>query len=248
MTYTFDVTYDEAERPQRLHIALELPRECNRFSRQQRMLNVRVSSWNSSLSLLFRRRSAAYIAPIPHFLPQNGTTLRVLVQNTTTQLPCPLSSARATLIINYPECTAAEQSTRPRRSHSRTSRAKQHAGHLSGATPRWRSAGRKSFPSACSLRPLYVDLQEIGWGDWVIAPRGFFAQQCTGRCTFPMSDRDMTSHSAIQSLLHNVIPDVPPACCVPVKHKSLSMLFFDSRGHIVLKKITNMIATSCGCR
>lgn len=38
----------------------------------------------------------------------------------------------------------------------------------------------------CSRRNLRVDFADIGWSEWVIAPRAFDAYYCAGTCGFPM--------------------------------------------------------------
>ena len=41
--------------------------------------------------------------------------------------------------------------------------------------------------SLCQRRKLSVDFNEIGWGEWIISPKTFDAQYCTGRCPFPLT-------------------------------------------------------------
>lgn len=38
----------------------------------------------------------------------------------------------------------------------------------------------------CSRRSLRVDFADIGWSEWVIAPKAFDAYYCAGTCGFPM--------------------------------------------------------------
>ena len=38
----------------------------------------------------------------------------------------------------------------------------------------------------CSRRNLRVDFADIGWSEWVIAPKAFEAYYCAGTCGFPM--------------------------------------------------------------
>lgn len=39
---------------------------------------------------------------------------------------------------------------------------------------------------SCSRRNLRVDFADIGWSEWVIAPKAFDAYYCAGTCGFPM--------------------------------------------------------------
>lgn len=46
----------------------------------------------------------------------------------------------------------------------------------------WDDRQRRS----CSRRSLRVDFTDIGWSEWVIAPKAFDAYYCAGTCGFPM--------------------------------------------------------------
>lgn len=39
----------------------------------------------------------------------------------------------------------------------------------------------------CSRRNLRVDFADIGWSEWVVAPKAFDAYYCAGTCGFPMT-------------------------------------------------------------
>lgn len=38
----------------------------------------------------------------------------------------------------------------------------------------------------CSRRNLRVDFEDIGWSEWIVAPKAFDAYYCAGTCGFPM--------------------------------------------------------------
>lgn len=40
---------------------------------------------------------------------------------------------------------------------------------------------------SCSRRTLRVDFADIGWSEWVLAPKAFDAYYCAGTCGFPMT-------------------------------------------------------------
>lgn len=46
----------------------------------------------------------------------------------------------------------------------------------------WEDSHRRG----CSRRSLRVDFADIGWSEWVIAPKAFDAFYCAGACGFPM--------------------------------------------------------------
>ncbi|KAM5161219.1 bone morphogenetic protein 8A-like [Callospermophilus lateralis] len=101
----------------------------------------------------------------------------------------------------------------------------------------------------CLRHELYVSFQDLGWLDWVIAPRGYSAYYCEGECSFPLdSCMNATNHAILQSLVHLMKPDaVPKACCAPTKLSATSVLYYDSSNNVILRKHRNMVVKACGC-
>lgn len=59
-----------------------------------------------------------------------------------------------------------------------------------------------SEPRVCSRRYLRVDFADIGWSEWVLAPKAFDAYYCSGTCGFPIpkvSRRKSTSRNEIRN-------------------------------------------------
>lgn len=123
----------------------------------------------------------------------------------------------------------------------------------------WKSFGRevgagqslaKNPQLLCGLKPLEVHLREVGWGKTVISPISYQANYCQGSCTFPLSQAENPSnHATVMSILKRKQgTDLPEPCCVPRKMDSLTLLFFDSDGSVVLKTYPQMSVKSCGCR
>ncbi|KAI3363164.1 hypothetical protein L3Q82_011815 [Scortum barcoo] len=103
----------------------------------------------------------------------------------------------------------------------------------------------------CSRRNLRVDFADIGWSEWVIAPKAFDAYYCAGTCGFPMPKVTKPSnHATIQSIVRavGIIPGVPEPCCVPEKMSPLAVLYLDESWNSVLKVYPNMSVQSCSCR
>nr|XP_005995651.1 PREDICTED: bone morphogenetic protein 8B [Latimeria chalumnae] len=100
----------------------------------------------------------------------------------------------------------------------------------------------------CKRHELYISFQELGWMDWVIAPRGYSAYYCEGECSFPLdSCMNATNHAVVQSLVHLMKPEaVPKPCCAPTKLNPITVLYYDNN-NVILKKKRNMIVKSCGC-
>ncbi|XP_030046446.1 bone morphogenetic protein 3 isoform X1 [Microcaecilia unicolor] len=116
-----------------------------------------------------------------------------------------------------------------------------------------KKARRKQWnePKNCARRNLKVDFADIGWSDWIIAPKSFDSYYCLGACQFPMpKSLKPSNHATIQSIVRavGVVPGIPEPCCVPEKMSSLSILFFDENKNVVLKVYPNMTVESCACR
>ncbi|XP_056148307.1 growth/differentiation factor 10 [Lampris incognitus] len=105
--------------------------------------------------------------------------------------------------------------------------------------------------TGCSRRNLRVDFADIGWSEWVIAPKAFDAYYCAGTCGFPMPKvAQPSNHATIQSIVRavGIIPGVPEPCCVPDKMGPLAVLYQDDAHNPVLKVYPNMSVRSCSCR
>uniref|UniRef100_A0A4W3HBI7 Bone morphogenetic protein 8a n=1 Tax=Callorhinchus milii TaxID=7868 RepID=A0A4W3HBI7_CALMI len=102
----------------------------------------------------------------------------------------------------------------------------------------------------CKRHDLYVSFRELDWQDWIIAPEGYEAFYCDGDCSFPLgSHMNASNHAIVQALVHLMKPDaVPKPCCAPTKLSATSVLYFDDKYNVILKKYRNMVAKSCGCQ
>lgn len=108
-----------------------------------------------------------------------------------------------------------------------------------------------SEPRVCSRRYLRVDFADIGWSEWVLAPKSFDAYYCAGTCGFPIPKVVRPSnHATIQSIVRavGIVPGIPEPCCVPEKMSPLSVLFLDPNRNMVLKVYPGMSVDTCACR
>uniref|UniRef100_A0A915IFF9 TGF-beta family profile domain-containing protein n=1 Tax=Romanomermis culicivorax TaxID=13658 RepID=A0A915IFF9_ROMCU len=126
---------------------------------------------------------------------------------------------------------------------------------------------KSSTVSSCKRHDLIVEFSDIGWGDFIIAPKSFEAHYCAGSCGFPLSklfclplsdekffslirNTNPSNHAIIQSIIHAVglHPNVPRISCAPDKMDSLSLLYQDPhRNALVLKNYPKMTVKSCSC-
>jgi len=136
---------------------------------------------------------------------------------------------------------------RPRSADAIVSRSKRAPQSSKRAT---QSRKRKDGRENCRRYPLYVDFQDVGWNDWIVAPPGYDAYYCHGDCPFPLADHlNSTNHAIVQTLVNSVNPSaVPKACCVPTSLTSISMLYLDEESKVVLKNYQDMAVLGCGCR
>ena len=102
----------------------------------------------------------------------------------------------------------------------------------------------------CKRRSLYVDFQEVGWNDWIVAPPGYDAYYCHGECPFVLAEHlNSTNHAIVQNLVNSVDPAaVPKPCCVPTELSAISMLYLDKDEKVTLKNYQDMVVEACGCR
>lgn len=116
-------------------------------------------------------------------------------------------------------------------------------------TRRFRRPGQR-MRGMCQRHQLYVDFQDVGWSDWIVAPAGFQAYTCQGECTFPLAQHlNSTNHAIVQTILHTADPKrLPRACCVATELSPISMLYVDEHDTVVLKNYPDMVVEGCGCR
>ena len=77
--------------------------------------------------------------------------------------------------------------------------------------------------SPCCMENLHVNFREIGWGDWIIAPRSFETGVCEGSCSKNSSS------------------------CKETGSEHLKIVYEDHNSNIIFTSLPNMIVTECGC-
>lgn len=153
------------------------------------------------------------------------------------------NQSRPLLLLYTEDSRAREAREKGETPISRMRRATQRRGHRAHHR-------RKEAREICQRRPLFVDFQDVGWSDWIVAPQGYEAYYCQGDCPFPLADHlNSTNHAIVQTLVNSVNPaSVPKACCVPTQLSSISMLYLDDLNNLVLKYYQEMSVVACGCR
>lgn len=105
----------------------------------------------------------------------------------------------------------------------------------------------------CCREKLYISFADIGWGDWIIQPRGYDAYFCRGSCGMTTSITNPSSQHTVvlQKFLNKPhkrknLELVP--CCTAKQYSSLELVFMDSNNTATQKTFPNMVVESCGCR
>ncbi|XP_018327443.1 bone morphogenetic protein 2 isoform X2 [Agrilus planipennis] len=95
---------------------------------------------------------------------------------------------------------------------------------------------------SCNKKPLFINFEEIGWSNFIIEPRGFMANICSGTCS-------LGSPNFINYVkLLNGLRILEHVNCVPDQLDFLTLMFYDSSYNIVIKKYRNMIVRTCVCK
>ncbi|XP_054434705.1 growth/differentiation factor 15 [Pteronotus mesoamericanus] len=123
----------------------------------------------------------------------------------------------------------------------------------------WRPSARRGRRSArardgcplgegrcCRLQSLRASLEDLGWADWVLAPRELDVRVCSGAC--PSQFRAANRHAQMLARLHRLKPELAPApCCVPSSYEPVVLLHRDSEGRVTLTPFDDLVASDCHC-
>ncbi|XP_076004586.1 growth/differentiation factor 8-like isoform X1 [Genypterus blacodes] len=100
----------------------------------------------------------------------------------------------------------------------------------------------ESAETRCCRYPLTVDFEEFGW-DWIIAPKRYRANYCSGECEFMHLQKYPHTH-----LVNKANPrGTAGPCCTPTKMSPINMLYFNRKEQIIYGKIPSMVVDHCGC-
>jgi hypothetical protein len=106
----------------------------------------------------------------------------------------------------------------------------------------------------CCKQRFYISFKDLGWDDWIIAPRGYYANYCRGHCGGPYRTPDtfLNYHTHVleeyrrtsegQATLGGITP-----CCAPTKFASMSLIYFGPDLNIIKRDLPKMIVEECGC-
>jgi len=172
------------------------------------------------------------------------------------QMQC-FQPAQVTLILVSFKCDSNKNShnevLRPKRDQSHSVHNPSPSENLESLSQVVKSRFERSLrlrSKICQKESMWVDFQDLGWSDWIIAPRTFQAYRCVGECPYPISGRlNSTNYAMLASMMNSVEPNYSPTpCCVPTSLGAVSVLYLDKSDNVVLRNYEGMIVEGCGCR
>lgn len=99
-------------------------------------------------------------------------------------------------------------------------------------------------PSYCQVRPLRTSFSELNWSSWILEPRSYEMNICSGTCH---TQSNMGTYFLLQNLLHQKYPKrIPVPCCRPKRFSPILLLYYDGP-NLVLKRHENMRVVECAC-
>ncbi|XP_044514580.1 growth/differentiation factor 15-like [Gracilinanus agilis] len=105
---------------------------------------------------------------------------------------------------------------------------------------------KESSGSRCCARSQRVSFHELGWSDWILAPREYEMRFCEGSC--PHNYRPASMHAQLKARLHSVAPAVVgPPCCAPSAYEPIVLMHYGSDGQVTLTPFEDLVPTTCHC-
>ncbi|XP_077292502.1 inhibin subunit beta [Arctopsyche grandis] len=101
----------------------------------------------------------------------------------------------------------------------------------------------------CCKQRFYVSFRALGWDDWIIAPRGYYANYCRGECGNNRTpDTFLTYYSHVLDEYRRLdrLAGLRP-CCAPLKFSSMSLIYFGPDSNIIKRDLPKMVVDECGC-
>ena len=108
---------------------------------------------------------------------------------------------------------------------------------------------RKKNPTCtdcCQLGHALINIQDIGWHSWIIAPLRISLGYCFGKCTKSNYRHHTTDHASLTQPfgLNN---SSFQSCCVPTKYKVITIVFVNENSVIQIKTLPLISASRCDC-
>ncbi|CAG5087713.1 Oidioi.mRNA.OKI2018_I69.PAR.g11615.t1.cds [Oikopleura dioica] len=136
-------------------------------------------------------------------------------------------------------------------SSARRTRRKSKKSRRKGSRKRKNKNRNKRKKKICGKEKFYVNFREIDWGDYILAPEGYPAYKCSGKCSLENVGKDdvpMTNHAIMQAMMANIDKRIECPKCAPLKLEAMTILYMeeDTR-RVTLRKYDDMVVKKCGC-
>lgn len=105
--------------------------------------------------------------------------------------------------------------------------------------------------SQCCKQRFYVSFKALGWDDWIIAPPGYYANYCSGKCGNGLNRSPDMFPTYYSHVVHEVRKynklNGNQLCCAPLKFSSMSLIYFGPDSKIIKRDLPKMVVDECGC-
>ena len=120
--------------------------------------------------------------------------------------------------------------------------------------PKKRRLRRRSTSNrnaTCTLRPMTINFNRLGWKEWILAPGSYSAGVCQGSCPIRGPYDNFHAHATVVALMRIKGAEVmfgSPVCVAVGRYDSLAVLVAEKGKVSKLKTFKQMIVQHCGCR
>ncbi|GAB1862519.1 Inhibin beta chain [Camponotus japonicus] len=102
----------------------------------------------------------------------------------------------------------------------------------------------------CCKERFYVSFSQLGWDDWIIAPKGYHANYCRGDCAAghrtPDTFLNYYTHVIEEYRKMDRLAGMQP-CCAPLKFSPMSLIYYGPDSNIIKRDLPKMVVDECGC-
>lgn len=100
----------------------------------------------------------------------------------------------------------------------------------------------------CCTERLKVSIEDLGWSDFILAPRTFSINYCRGDCNNYITHS--SNHArAVNAVRAKGLEDRRQirSCCVPYSYSNLTIMYLKSDNSLAVATFNDLIASTCGC-
>uniref|UniRef100_A0A5S6QJT8 TGF_BETA_2 domain-containing protein n=1 Tax=Trichuris muris TaxID=70415 RepID=A0A5S6QJT8_TRIMR len=104
----------------------------------------------------------------------------------------------------------------------------------------------------CCRRRFRISFEQLGWDNWVFAPKHFDSYYCIGRCSefggFQSEDMEgIAFYAELMNLYRKAEAAGLAPCCTPVKFTPLTIAIWQGPNEQITQTLDGIIVKQCGC-